>query len=105
MLAILTKRCQEVDAAAVAAERHTPASAISNPGVAHCEAAPEKTGRGAYLWVKHQEYACGYDMTGTIERVQRRSRRAGGDQETWAPGVSMSLVGRRHEIEPNQLVC
>jgi transposase len=53
-------------------------------------------------------------MTGKIERVevitsvQRRRRwsaeeKAAIVQETWAPGMSVSLVARRHGIAPNQL--
>ena len=53
-------------------------------------------------------------MTGTIERVevirsvQRRRRwsaeeKAAIVQETYAPGMSVSLVARRHGIAPNQL--
>ena len=52
-------------------------------------------------------------MTGTIDRVevitsvQRRrwsaEEKAQIVQETWAPGMSVSLVARRHGIAPNQL--
>jgi transposase len=53
-------------------------------------------------------------MTGKIDRVevitslQRRRRwsaeeKAAMVQETWAPGMSVSLVARRHGIAPNQL--
>jgi transposase len=53
-------------------------------------------------------------MTGKIDRVevitsvQRRRRwsaeeKAAIVQETWAPGMSVSLVARRHGIAPNQL--
>jgi len=53
-------------------------------------------------------------MTGKIDRVevitsvQRRRRwsaeeKAAIVQETWAPGMSVSLVARRHAIAPNQL--
>ena len=53
-------------------------------------------------------------MTGTIERVevirsvQRRRRwsaeeKAAIVQETYAPGMSVSLVARRHGVAPNQL--
>ena len=53
-------------------------------------------------------------MTGTIDRVevitsvQRRRRwsaeeKAAMVQETYAPGMSASLVARRHGIAPNQL--
>ena len=53
-------------------------------------------------------------MTGTIDRVevitsvQRRRRWSAEEkaqivQETWAPGMSVSLVARRHGIAPNQL--
>ena len=53
-------------------------------------------------------------MTGKIERVEvitsaeRRRRwsaegKAGIVQETYAPGMSVSLVARRHGIAPNQL--
>src|ERR1700756_4621648 len=53
-------------------------------------------------------------MTGTIDRVeviasvQRRRRwsaeeKAAIVQETYAPGMSVSLVARRHGIAPNQL--
>ena len=53
-------------------------------------------------------------MTGKIEQVevitsvQRRRRwsaeeKAAIVQETWAPGMSVSLVARRHGIAPNQL--
>ena len=53
-------------------------------------------------------------MTGKIEQVevitsvQRRRRwseqkKAGIFQETYAPGMSVSLVARRHGIAPNQL--
>lgn len=53
-------------------------------------------------------------MTGKIERVevitsiQRRRRWAAEEkaamvQETYAPGMSVSLVARRHGIAPNQL--
>jgi putative transposase len=55
-------------------------------------------------------------MTGTIDRVevitwvQRRHRWSAEDkarivQETYAPGMSMSLVARQHAIAPNQLFC
>jgi transposase len=53
-------------------------------------------------------------MTGTIDRVevitsvQRRRRWSAEEkaiivQETYAPGMSVSLVARRHGIAPNQL--
>jgi transposase len=53
-------------------------------------------------------------MTGIIDRVevitsvQRRRRWSAEEkaqivQETWAPGMSVSLVARRHGIAPNQL--
>ena len=53
-------------------------------------------------------------MTGTIDRVevitsvQRRRRWSAEEktaivQETYAPGLSVSLVARRHGIAPNQL--
>jgi transposase len=53
-------------------------------------------------------------MTGKIERVevitsvQRRRRwsaeeKAAIVQETYAPGMSVSLVAQRHRIAPNQL--
>jgi transposase len=53
-------------------------------------------------------------MTGTIDRVevitsvQRRRRWSAKEkativQETYAPGMSVSLVARRHGIAPNQL--
>jgi transposase len=53
-------------------------------------------------------------MTGKIDRVevitslQRRRRwsaeeKAAMVQETWAPGMSVSLVAQRHGIAPNQL--
>jgi transposase len=61
---------------------------------------------------KGQEYAS--VLTGTIDRVeviksvqpQRRStaeEKATIAQETYGPGISVSLVARRHGIAPNQL--
>ena len=55
-------------------------------------------------------YPCrqGVSRPDVITSVQRRRRwsaeeKAAIVQETWAPGISVSLVARRHGIAPNQL--
>jgi transposase len=73
---------------------------------------PLKDRTGLYPLAKRQEYAC--DYSGTIDRievitsVQRRHRWSGEEmgsmvQETYAPGMSGSLVVRWHGIAPNRL--
>jgi hypothetical protein len=62
--------------------------------------------------VKNQEYAYPYDWNidrvEVITSVQRRRRWSAEEkarivQETFAPGMSVSLVARQHGVAPNQL--
>ena len=73
---------------------------------------PPKAWDKVYALAKHQEYARVFDWTidrvEVITPVQRRRRwlaeeKAAIVQETYAPGVSVSLVACRHGIAPNQL--
>ena len=61
---------------------------------------------------KNQEHAChddwGIDRVEIITSVPRRRRWSAEEkarivQETWAPGMSVSLVAQQHGIAPNQL--
>ena len=73
---------------------------------------PPKEPDRVYPLAKNQGYACVYDWEHrrieVITSVQRRWRwsaeeKAGIVQETYAPGMSVSLVARQHGISPNQV--
>src|SRR5690348_4601134 len=73
---------------------------------------PPKTPDRAYPWLRTRSMPM--PMTGNIDRVevitsvQRRRRWSAEEkarivQETFAPGMSVSLVARQHGVAPNQL--
>src|SRR5215472_7960360 len=77
-----------------------------------CASGPLKNRTGCTPWRSTRSMPV--SMTGNIDRVevitsvQRRRRWSAEEkarivQETWAPGMSVSLVARRHGIGPNQL--